>query len=1493
MKSFMEVFHTLSLEGSLYELAQFIQVSRLSMTKDHRLLYIYLYSERLIEKQYIYDIKKKIQDTLFANKKIAIQIFEKFQLSAQYTPEILFESYRESILLELKNYNITQYLILKNTKVKFVQTDKMEFTVEDNLLNRKEIYELVRVLEKIFFERCGIPCTVFPVWVEAKQRPYEIEFAKAKYIKRQNEEEFIVIEKNRKSLKPEKNFANTMATKKENIKTQNPKNSNGEYKSHFIKRELNPDVIYGRDFPDEFIKLEDIIGEMGEVNIRGQVLSVDSRFFEQSGSTLFIFALTDKTDSIMVKMYSKEEMTAQIKEVLKKGSFFKIRGLTSIDKFDGELVIGSIRGIKKCDNFFIDTRMDDAEYKRVELHCHTKMSDYDGVSGADEIVKQVAKWGMEAVAITDHGNVLGAIDGYHAADRLKDKAPKIIYGVEGYLVDDDREFIVHPGQTKLEDCFVVFDIETTGFSPIYDRIIEIGAVKIVQGKIIDRFSTFVNPEIPIPFRIEELTHINDSMVLDAPKIDKALPDFLQFCGNAAVVAHNAGFDTRFIREKAREMGKDFQPCIVDTVMVGRLLLPQLGRFKLDTVAKALGLVLENHHRAVDDAEVTAKIWIKFIEMLREQGICYLYELNGKSKLNADLIRKMNTKHIIILAKNTLGRTHLYKLISLSNIEYYSKRPRIPKSLLSKYREGLLIGSACANGEVYSAILDGESEEELRRVAMYYDYLEIQPIGNYVFMLESDRYPMQNIEDLQNINRKIVALGKDLDKPVVATGDVHFLNPEDEIYRRILYYGKGFENADNQAPLYLRTTKEMLEEFIYLGEEKAYEVVVENTRKIADMVEFIKPVRPDKCPPMIDNSDEILTEACYKKAHEQYGENLPFIVQNRLEKELNSIIKNGFAVMYIIAKNLVEKSNQDGYLVGSRGSVGSSFAAYASGITEVNPLPAHYYCDCKYVDFDSPELKENAGIAGCDMPDKNCPNCGKKLKKDGFDIPFETFLGFKGDKEPDIDLNFSGEYQSTAHDYTEVLFGKGHTYRAGTTGTIAEKTAFGFVKKYFEEHGIHKRKAEIERIAKGCVGVKRTTGQHPGGIIVLPHGEEIYSFTPIQKPADDMKSKIVTTQFDYHAIDHNLLKLDILGHQDPTMIRMLQDLIGIDPVKDIPMDSKETMSLFQNTSALGVKPEEILGCQLGARGIPEFGTDFAIQMLIDAKPLGFSDLIRISGLSHGEDVWVGNALTLIQEGKATIRSCICTRDDIMGYLISKGMDESLSFKIMESVRKGKGLTPDWEKAMLEAKVPDWYIWSCKKIKYMFPKAHAAAYVMMAWRIAYCKIFYPIEYYTAYFTIRATGFSYEMMCFGKNKVEILIAQLDKGKSGKSEEKEIEEEQNIDTGKSKDKAILRDLKIVQEMYARGFLFERINIYQAKAMQFIITKDRKIMPSLSSIDGLGEVAAKQIEIAAKQGKFISKDDFMQRAKVGKSTCELMDKFGLLGDIPESNQMSLFDMGF
>ena len=1231
------------------------------------------------------------------------------------------------------------------------------------------------------------------------------------------------------------------------------------------------------------------MGEM-EVTVKGKIIREDSREIKNE-RTILMFDITDYTDTMTFKMFVHNDQVAEVKADLKMGAFVKLKGIAAIDAFDKELTIGSVIGIKKIADF-TTSRKDLSVRKRVELHCHTKMSDMDGVSEAKDIVKRAYQWGHPAIAITDHGVVQAFPDANHvwedlwkaekakrkeAGDPNPDKQDffKIIYGMEAYLVDDLQDLVVNEQGQDFTHDFVVFDIETTGFSPVSNRIIEIGAVKVVNGEIADKFSTFVNPQLPIPFHIEKLTGINDSMVMDAPVIEEVLPQFMEFCKDAVMVAHNASFDMSFIKENVmrQQLNKTFT--YADTLGIARVLFPNQAKHTLDAVCKTMGVSLENHHRAVDDAGATAEIFVKMIPLLKEQGVENLKRINEWGASSKEIVKRLPSYHAIILAENNVGRENLYRLVSASHLDYYSKRPRVPKSFLMKHREGLILGSACEAGELYRALLEDKPEAEIARLVNFYDYLEIQPLGNNAFMIESERIPSINsMEDIRNINRRIVELGEEYGKPVVATCDVHFLDPEDEVYRRIIMAGKGFEDADNQAPLYLRTTEEMLEEFEYLGSDKAEEVVITNTNKIADRIDVIAPVRPDKCPPVIPDSDKTLTEICYRRAHELYGEELPKIVEDRLEKELHSIISNGFAVMYIIAQKLVWKSVEDGYLVGSRGSVGSSLVAFMAGITEVNSLAAHYRCPkCRYYDFDAPEIKENAGISGCDLPDKICPRCGEPLMKDGFDIPFETFLGFKGDKEPDIDLNFSGEYQSKAHKYTEVIFGSGQTYRAGTIATLADKTAFGYVKNYYEERGKKKRTCEINRVVLGCTGIRRSTGQHPGGIIVLPMGEDINSFTPVQHPANDMTTDIVTTHFDYHSIDHNLLKLDILGHDDPTMIRMLQDLTGIDPTK-IPLDDKRVMSLFQNTSALGITPDQIGGCPVGSLGIPEFGTDFVIQMLLDTKPQSLSDLIRISGLGHGTDVWLGNAQTLILDGVADISHCICCRDDIMIYLISMGVDSALSFTIMESVRKGKGLKPEWEEAMTAQGVPDWYIASCKKIKYMFPKAHAAAYVMMAWRIAYCKINYPLAYYASYFSIRASAFSYEIMCQGQKHLEDVMKDY-KSRS--------------DSLSKKEQDTMKDMKIVQEMYARGFEFEPIDIFRAHSRNFQIF-DGKIMPSLSSIDGLGEKAADAIVEAAKDGPFLSKDDFRMRTKASKTIIDLMSDLGILGDLPESNQISLFD---
>ena len=1386
---------------------------------------------------------------------------------------------------ELKEKSAVEYNMFLNAKCTFENESILCMTLEDTIVAKGKQDSIVELLQEVFNERCNVPVEVRVLYEKAKESKHK----KYNEIRLQQEIRAIVegnesrrkehVEEE-KEKKPEENKERTVKPKEE----KKPFQKKEFYSS--VKRSDDPNVIYGRNFEDDTIELSQVVGEMGEITIRGKVIQFDTREIRNE-KTIIMFAVTDFTDTIMVKMFTRNEQLPEILSEINKGAFLKIKGVTTIDKFDGELTIGSVTGIKKIPDF-TTTRKDTSPVKRVELHCHTKMSDMDGVSEVKAIVKRAHDWGHKAIAITDHGVVQAFPDANHYIETLdKDDPFKIIYGVEGYLVDDLTDIAVNEDNQTLDDAFVVFDIETTGFSSVKDKIIEIGAVKVENGKIVSRYSTFVNPEVPIPFEITKLTSITDAMVIDAPKIETVLPEFMEYVGDAVLVAHNAGFDVGFIEENCRRLGMERKLTSVDTVALARVLLPTLSRYKLNIVAKTLGISLENHHRAVDDAGATAEIFVKFVEMLKEREITTLKGVNEFGAMNPDAIRKMPAHHVIILAKNDVGRVNLYTLVSMSHLKYFGRMPRIPKSELNRYREGLIVGSACEAGELYQAILNDKSEEQIAKIVNFYDYLEIQPLGNNAFMLESERISNVNTkEDLIQINKKIVKLGEEFQKMVVGTCDVHFLDPDDEVYRRIIMTGKGFSDADDQAPLYLRTTEEMMSEFSYLGSAKAEEIVITNPNRIADMIDPISPVRPDKCPPVIQNSDQELRDICYEKAHSMYGENLPDMVVERLERELNSIISNGFAVMYIIAQKLVWKSVEDGYLVGSRGSVGSSFVATMAGITEVNPLSPHYYCKkCHYSDFTSDEVRAYSGLSGWDMPDKKCPVCGEPLAKDGFDIPFETFLGFKGNKEPDIDLNFSGDYQSNAHKYTEVIFGTGQTFRAGTIGTLADKTAYGFVKNYYEERDSRKRKCEIERIVEGCTGIRRSTGQHPGGIIVLPHGENINSFTPVQHPANDMTTDIITTHFDYHSIDHNLLKLDILGHDDPTIIRMLEDLITditgekFDATK-IPLDDPDVMALFAGTEVLGIKPEDIGGCPVGCLGIPEFGTDFVIQMVVDTKPKTISDLIRISGLSHGTDVWLNNAQTLIQEGKATISTAICTRDDIMTYLINKGLDSEKSFTIMERVRKGlvaKGKCKEWpeyKKDMLEHGVPEWYIGSCEKIKYMFPKAHAAAYVMMAYRIAYCKVNYPLAYYAAYFSIRASAFSYEIMCQGKDKLEFYLRDYKK---------------RSDSLSKKEQDVLKDMKIVQEMYARGFEFLPLDIYTAKADKFQII-DGKLMPPLNSIEGMGDKAAEAVELASKDGPYLSRDDFRQRTKVSKTVIDLMADLGMFGNLPESNQLSLFD---
>ena len=1279
-------------------------------------------------------------------------------------------------------------------------------------------------------------------------------------------------------------FAREMAEKSgKNVK--NDENAQGEQKTqqtvagevlpfnvvepqqHTEPEEKTP-LIYGRSLKikEQLVKVADLSIDSGKVLLDGEVLNTDSRELK-SGKVLVMFDLYDGSSTITCKAFVEGDKSKETLKKLKDAKGVKVEGTAQFDPFAKELgVIANIiiesTGIKR------EVRKDEAKEKRVELHMHTQMSQMDGMTAATDLLKRAVKWGMKSIAITDHG-VVQAFPEAHKYLEKDHPDLKVIYGVEAYLAPDKTPCVSFPRGQSIDTTYCVLDLETTGLSFRTEKITEVGIMKIKDGEVIDEFSCFVNPEKPIPQKVVEVTNITDDMVKDAETIDKVFPKILEFVGDSILVAHNADFDIGFLKYNAKELGYTLDNTYIDTLRLAKDLFPDFKKYKLGIIADKLGITVEVAHRALDDVDTTVKVFNVMIKMLKEKGAKKIEDIDTLESGKADF-RKLQTYHAIILAKNYVGLRNLYKLISYSHLHYFYKKPRILKSMYKKYSEGLILGSACESGELYRAIVAGKTDEEIEAIANDYDYLEIQPNGNNMFMVRNGTVP--DIEALQDINRKIVELGEKLGKLVVATCDVHFMDPQDEIYRRILMAGQGYDDADEQAPLYLRTTEEMLKEFEYLGEEKAYEIVVTNTNKIADMCEKISPISPEKCPPHIDGCEQTIKDIAYDKAHKLYGDPLPDIVQDRLDRELNSIIKNGFSVMYIIAQKLVWKSNEDGYIVGSRGSVGSSFVANMTGITEVNSLPPHYRCpECKYSDF-----TDYGYQCGFDLPDKNCPKCGHKLIKDGIDIPFETFLGFNGDKEPDIDLNFSGEYQAKAHRYTEVIFGKGTTFKAGTVGTVADKTAYGYVKKYYEERGIPVNNAEVLRVAQGCTGIKRTTGQHPGGIIVVPKGREIYEFTPVQHPADDPNSDIITTHFDYHSIDQNLLKLDILGHDDPTMIRMLFDITGIDPTK-VPLDDKETMSIFSSTDALGVTPEQIKS-KVGSYGVPEFGTKFVRGMLVDTKPTTFDELIRISGLSHGTDVWLGNAQSLIDEGTVTLNEAICCRDDIMIYLIKKGVPPNPAFKIMETVRKGKALKDpekwaEYVALMKEHDVPDWYIKSCEKIKYMFPKAHAAAYVTNAFRIAWFKVHEPKAYYASYFTIRADEFDSDIMCYGKEKVLNKMKEIDLAGNSAT---------------TKDKNMYAILELVLEMYERGIKFLPIDLYKSHATKFIVEEDG-IRPPLNSIPGLGTVAAEGIDEAKKDGKFMSIDDMKIRSKIGKSVIELLEKIGCLKGMSQSNQMSLF----
>ena len=1402
------------------------KINQVKFHKKDKKIQIHLVSEEVLSEKTLSSIRKQLKETLGLNF---------VELDIKYS--IAFSNVEELIK---SNWDSVEYIFNKLLPFTKSAINQIEWKVKDSdfslIFKEQIIYEKAKErninerIESFFNSRFNykLNCLLDLKIIDNAHLSYEEE---------KNIEEIKYLEQVKKEIKE------LEVTPKKNTQKSS---SNGK-----------SNAILGKDFNGEPINIENIYNDSGTVVIEGEVFDIETKLLN-SGKMLYTLSVTDYTNSIVAKIFQPNNKDISLDEAFFKGQQLRIRGNVVFDKFIKEniLMASDIVNIPRI------VRLDEAEEKRVELHLHTQMSAMDGISMTTELIKQAAQWGHKAIAITDHGVVQAFPEAMEAADKYK---IKVIYGIEGYIVDDTSKATHASKDYSLDDEFVVFDIETTGLSNKHNKITEIGAVKVRAGAVVDTYSTFVNPETLIPEQITKITGITNEMVKDAPTINEALPGFLDFIKDSCVVAHNAEFDVGFIRESCNKGGFKFDNPILDTLKLSRVLLSHLKKHKLDVVAKELGINLENHHRAVNDAKATAEIFIKFIDMMKEKGINDLNDVNSLFDKNIDYT-KLRSNHIILLAKNEIGLRNLYKLVSESHINYFYKKPRIPKSLLNKHREGLIVGSACESGEVFQAFLTTKSEEDIERLVKYYDYLEIQPLSNNEFLVSKN--VVSSIEDIKKINEDILKLGDKFSKPVVATGDVHFLNPRDGAFRKILMAGQGFDDVDNQPPLYFKTTDEMLREFGYLGKDRAYDVVIKNPNLISEQIESLLPIPDGTFPPIIEGSDEELRRLCYNKAHNIYGDTLPEIVKARLDRELNSIISNGYAVMYIIAQKLVTKSMEDGYLVGSRGSVGSSFAATMSDITEVNPLPPHYICsECKYSQF----FTDGSYGSGADLPDAKCPSCNNELTKEGHDIPFEVFLGFEGDKEPDIDLNFAGEYQSEAHRYTEELFGKGKVYRAGTIGTIADKTAYGFVKKYLDENNKYLTNAEINRLSKGCTGVKRTSGQHPGGVMIVPANKDIHEFCPIQYPANDSKSGVITTHFDYHAISGRLLKLDILGHDVPTIIRMIEDITKTDATK-VPLDDKETMSLFTGIEALGLTREEF-DYETGTLGIPEFGTKFVRQMLMDTKPTTFAELVRISGLSHGTDVWLNNAQDLVRGDVAQLKDVISTRDDIMNYLILMGLPAKHSFKIMENVRKGKGLKEEDENLMREHNVPQWYIDSCNKIKYMFPKAHAVAYVMMSFRIAYYKVHYPEAFYATYFTTKAEDFDVELIIKGKDAVKNAIVEVEK--------KGIE-------ATTKEKNLQTILEVVLEMYCRGIELLPLDLYKSDSDKFLI-QDGKLLPPLKSLQGVGQNAAKNIVKAREEGKFLSVENFRQRSKTSKTVIEKLINHGCLQDLPETNQLSFF----
>lgn len=1501
-KLFSEVFTDLDLDKKIKLLTDDCLILRLSENKTGDLARIFIESDHLISGQALDKAANEIRKHYFNNYK-SVEIIPSFALSDVYNMMAVWNEYSETVEYELKKKSAILHSLLSRSDISFVSPDEMEINIENGIVGEEMLERFKKAIDVLFVNRCNLKGTVNYGFLPSINMEIKNEFNHKVDVIVQ---EYTLKHSSRKVVSEDDEMLGGEDNKKEHVKKDKEESPNKESfgdkkESYFKKKEYsasskkfinsdNPDVLFGTDCNGTFFDIVDITDEVGQVCIKGRVIYYEDKLIKGDRHIL-LFNMYDGTDSISCKWMLYPENYDQGKGVFKEGSEIMIMGTVERDTYAGnELVISRIRSIQKYASTKI-SRMDTALKKRVELHLHTRFSEMDGISKEENLVNTVAKWGWPAVAVTDHGIVqaLPKVDHILRDKRTYPEKPfKLICGMEGYLVDDDFDAVVNCHDETLADSFVVFDIVTTGLSAYKHKILELGAVKIVNGSKKTTFSSLIyTPNSPIPYEVEQETGIHDIDLQNAPTLEEVLPRFIEFCDQSVLVSFNGQYVMSFLKEACSKVGINKEFTYIDLEVLSRAMVKDANKFTIHAIGNKLKLKLDVKNRALNDADCISEIFRVFSRELLSQKILTLKEINDFAKSSPDVIRKQKAYHISILVKNETGRINLNRLVSFAHIDYYFKAPKIPRSLLVKYREGLILGSACEAGELIDAIVKEKSEKTVSDIVNFYDYLEIMPIGNNEFMKYSKKPMYANIntdEDLREINRKVVKLGEMFNKPVCATGDSHFIEPEDSIYREIIHMNKFNKKStkpdteespdEKQPPLYLRTTDDMLNEFEYLGALKAEEVVITNTNMIADMCDDLSPTSNEKCPPELENSEENLRNCCYETAHKMYGPDLPKTVEDRLETELNGIIENGYAVLYMIARNLVLKSEEDGYLVGSRGSVGSSFVATMSGITEVNPLHAHYYCkNCHYSDFDSDLIKSFACMAGCDLPDMNCPNCGEKLIKAGFDIPFQTFLGFSGDKEPDIDLNFSGEYQGKAHRYTEVLFGKGHTYHAGTMSGVADKTSIAYVKDYYQSKGIYKRQCEIERIAKGVEGVRATTGQHPGGIVVLPHGREIYEFTAIQKPANDMNTDVITTHYEYHDIDKNLLKLDILGHVDPTMMRCLEDITGLN-CREIPLDDKKVMSIFQTTTALGFEPNDIKGLVLGCLGIPEFGTSNTMNVLLKTKPQTFTDLIRISGLTHGTNVWNDNAETLIDEGTADITGVISTRDDIMVYLMSMGLEGKQAFPIMEKVRKGKGLLPEDEELMKEHNVPDWYIWSCKKIKYMFPKAHAAAYVTMGWRVGYYKVYYPLAYYAAYFSIRAKKFSYELMCNGLNVLRQNMNFI----------------QSLPHPSDAEEKSLDDMKLVEEFYVRGFEFMPIDLKLVNATKFQVI-DNKLMPSLTSIDGIAETAARNLVEGCKDNNFGSQAEMKRICKVGDSVIDKLVSLGIIKNLPKTDQLSLFDV--